>query len=49
MSAIAVTCFVIAAVIIWGGLIASIVFLSMKPSVGTYPEGGNDAEGDVQE
>lgn len=44
MSAIAVTCFVIAAVIIWGGLIASVVFLSMKPSVETYPEGGSDAD-----
>lgn len=48
MSAIAVVFFLIAAVIIWGGLIASIVFLSMKPSVKVYPEGGIDDDSDVE-
>lgn len=48
MSAIAVICFIGSALIIWGGLVASIIFLSMKPSVEAYPDGGIDAD-DIEE
>lgn len=44
MSAIAIACFIGSAVIIWGGLVASVIFLSMKPSVEVYPDGGIDAD-----
>lgn len=44
MSAVAILFLVIAAVVVWGGLIASILFLSLKPSVSTYPEGGVDSD-----
>lgn len=49
MSAIAVVCFVVYAVIIWGGLVASVVFLAKRPSLETYPEGGEDADSAVEE
>jgi hypothetical protein len=39
MSGIAITFFLVAAVLVWGGLIASIVFLARKPQVENYPEG----------
>ncbi len=44
MSAIAILFLVVAAVVVWGGLVASILFLSLKPGVSTYPEGGVDAD-----
>ncbi|WP_156888137.1 MetS family NSS transporter small subunit [Microbacterium indicum] len=43
MSAIAILFLVIAAVVVWGGLLASIGFLAARPEVAEYPEGG---EGD---
>ncbi|GLJ61992.1 MULTISPECIES: MetS family NSS transporter small subunit [Microbacterium] len=46
MTAIATLFFIIAAVLIWGGLVASIVFLSSKPEVPAYPDGAVDDEGD---
>lgn len=39
MSGIAITFFVVAAVLVWGGLIASIVFLARKPQLDVYPDG----------
>ncbi|QYH34650.1 MetS family NSS transporter small subunit [Salinibacterium sp. M195] len=39
MSGIAITFFIIAAVLVWGGLIASIIFLARKPQLDEYPEG----------
>ena len=39
MSSIAITFFIIAAVLVWGGLVASIVFLARKPQLDVYPEG----------
>ncbi|EAR24604.1 hypothetical protein A20C1_11016 [marine actinobacterium PHSC20C1] len=39
MTGIAITFFVIAAVLVWGGLIASIIFLARQPQVKNYPEG----------
>lgn len=44
MSGIAILFFVIAAVLVWGGLAASIVFLLRRPEVASYPPGG--LEGD---
>ena len=37
MSGIAITFFIVAAVLVWGGLIASIVFLARKPELEVYP------------
>ncbi|WP_105566367.1 methionine/alanine import family NSS transporter small subunit [Microbacterium halophytorum] len=42
MSAIAITFLIIAAVVVWGGLVASIVFLARRPEVEAYPTGGED-------
>jgi len=42
VSAIAILFLVIAAVVVWGGLLASIGFLIAKPEVSTYPAGGED-------
>jgi hypothetical protein len=39
MTGIAITFFIVAAVLVWGGLIASIVFLARQPQVKTYPDG----------
>lgn len=43
MTAIAVLFLVIAAVVVWGGLIGSIGFLSARPETSSYPDGGEDA------
>ncbi len=40
MSAISILFLIISAVVVWGGLIASIVYLVAKPEVRTYSEGG---------
>jgi len=40
MTPIAIVFFVIAAVLVWGGLAASIVFLARRPEVSAYPDGG---------
>ncbi len=37
MSAIAITFLIIAAVLVWGGLTASIVFLARRPELAAYP------------
>ena len=37
MSGIAITFLVIAAVLVWGGLTASIVFLARQPALAAYP------------
>jgi len=39
MTGIAFVFFIIAAVLVWGGLIASIVFLARQPQLDVYPEG----------
>ncbi|GGH45380.1 MetS family NSS transporter small subunit [Microbacterium album] len=46
MTPIAITFLVIAAVLIWGGLATSVLFLVAKPSVAVYPDGGEDADPD---
>lgn len=43
MTPIAVFFLVLALVIIWGGLIASIISLSRKSEVDAYPEGGDES------
>lgn len=43
MTPIALTFLVLSSVIIWGGLIASAVFLARRPEIDTYPPGGDDA------
>ncbi|NHI15619.1 methionine/alanine import family NSS transporter small subunit [Microbacterium excoecariae] len=40
MSAIAIVFFVIAAVLVWGGLVAAVLALAARPEVASYPEGG---------
>lgn len=45
MSAVAILFLVISAVVVWGGLIASIVFLAARPEIAAYPEGGDDGRG----
>ncbi|GAA1605954.1 methionine/alanine import family NSS transporter small subunit [Leucobacter chromiireducens] len=42
MTPIAITFLVLALTIIWGGLIASTVFLARRPEVAEYPAGGED-------
>ena len=44
MSGIAITFFIVAAVLVWGGLIASIVFLARQPQLDTYPATGELGE-----
>lgn len=40
MTDIAILFLVIATVLVWGGLLASIVFLAVRPEVPSYPDGG---------
>lgn len=49
MTPIAITFLVIALVVIWGGLIASAIFLSKQTEVAAYPSGGEDAPGEATE
>lgn len=44
MTPIAVTFLVLSVLIIWGGLVASTVFLSMRGEVDNYPEGGDNLD-----
>lgn len=45
MTGIAITFFVISAVLVWGGLAASVAFLVARPEVAAYPtEPGGDDE-----
>ncbi len=41
MTQIAIVFLIIALLIIWGGLVTSIVMLSRKPEVAAYPDGGD--------
>ncbi|NYE19808.1 methionine/alanine import family NSS transporter small subunit [Microbacterium immunditiarum] len=33
---------ILAIVLVWGGLVASAIFLARRPEVGSYPSGGTD-------
>lgn len=46
MTPIAIVFLVLALAIVWGGLIASTVFLSRRPEVETYPPNGEDLAGE---
>lgn len=46
MTPIAISFLVLALIIIWGGLIASTVFLMRRPEVAEYPAGGEDGCGE---
>lgn len=48
MSGLALLFFVIAAVLVWGGLLASIVALAIRPEVSAYPAGGEEPDADPQ-
>lgn len=49
MTPIAIVFLAIALVVIWGGLIASAVFLSKRTEVVQYPAGGDDHPGETVE
>ncbi|MDZ8172554.1 methionine/alanine import family NSS transporter small subunit [Microbacterium xanthum] len=42
MTPIAVTFLVLAIIVVWGGLIASSLFLRSRPETSAYPPGGVD-------
>jgi hypothetical protein len=42
MTAIAITFMLLAMLIIWGTLAVAVVFLTRRPEVAAYPEGGYD-------
>lgn len=42
MTAIAITFLILAIVVVWGGLIASVLFLRSRPQLEDYPPGGTD-------
>lgn len=42
MTPIAIVTLVVALVIVWGGLVGSIIFLARRPNVDTYPPGGEE-------
>lgn len=42
MTPLAIVFLVLAIVIVWGGLVASTVFLRRRPEVAEYPGGGTD-------
>lgn len=44
MTPIAITFLILALTVIWGGLIASIIFLAIRPQVKEYPPGAPDEE-----
>ncbi|KAA9157540.1 methionine/alanine import family NSS transporter small subunit [Microbacterium lushaniae] len=44
MSAVAIVFLTLAIVILWGGLIASILYLRARPDRADYPPGGEDDE-----
>ena len=42
MTGIAITFLILSIVVVWGGLVASIVYLSIRPGLAAYPAGGED-------
>lgn len=44
MSAAAMTLMVVVMAVIWGGLVASIMFLSRRPESADMPAGGEDTQ-----
>ena len=46
MTPIAILFLVLAAIIVWGGLLASAIALGRRPEIDAYPAGGEDAPGE---
>lgn len=46
MTGTAIFFLILAAVVIWGGLLASVIFLNRKPEIDQYPAGGEDRPGE---
>lgn len=46
MTPIAIVFLVLAIVIVWGGLVGSIVFLARRSELAEYPAGGEDVDGE---
>lgn len=46
MSAVAILFLVLSAIIVWGGLVVSAVFLGRRPEIAAYPPGGEGDDGD---
>ncbi|PRI10786.1 methionine/alanine import family NSS transporter small subunit [Leucobacter massiliensis] len=44
MTPIAIVFLCLSIVIVWGGLVASAVFLARRPEVDEYPPGGEEAD-----
>ena len=44
MTGIAIGFLLLALVLVWGGLIASILFLRSRPELAAYPAGGDDGD-----
>ena len=44
MTPTAITLFALSATLVWGGLIASTIYLIRRPEVPAYPAGGGDDE-----
>ncbi len=42
MTPIAIVFLILAVLVVWGGFVASLVFLRRRPERGDYPEGGVD-------
>jgi hypothetical protein len=42
MTGIAISFLLLALTLVWGGLIASILFLRSRPELAAYPAGGDD-------
>jgi hypothetical protein len=42
MTGIAIAFLLLALVLVWGGLIVSILFLRRQPELATYPQGGEE-------
>ena len=49
MTPIAITFLVFSIVILWGGLVASSVFLAKRPEIAEYPAGGEDEPDGIAE
>jgi len=42
MTGVAILFLILSILLVWGGLVASTIFLSLRPSVSSYPPGGED-------
>ena len=47
MSAVAITFLTLSIVLVWGGCVASAIFLAKRPEIDQYPDGGEDAPGEA--